>query len=485
MDGNRAKDYLKPAITISIILFSIVSCARKEISPKHKITQAADKALNAMKSLQRNGGWAMAWTQDGSATYGEWLLREDDIITVQQPATPGIGNIYLKAFKVLGDSAYLRTAVEAGDALIAGQLDNGGFTHEFYPGKNKQDSAWFQHYGPNGEAWFPPDIEGADIYLRIRAGTFDDATTQYAIQFFLKLWQITGMERFKKAARKGAEFMLDARYSNGGWPQQYPLQNDYTRFITLNDDAMMNVIRTLFICSEVLDDSSYYDAAIHGADCLLELQGEPPQAGWAQQYTPKGKPAPARPWEPAALSSRESIDVIKLLEEVYLITGDKKYLEAGQYALDWLEDSRLKNGTWARYYEFGTNKPVYGGPNGEVTYDLNVALHFHPGYSWSGDYLKPGLKEEYKRLLNVPVEKRNQVKEEMIRKVPVKEVRKKALAAVASLNNQGFWTQKMTGERLEFYQKKFGDDSKPPGLIDSGSFTDNMNALLNYLKRTN
>lgn len=479
------KSYLKLLLSASVIVVYLVTCSQKDISPRKKITEAAHKGLNAIEHFQRNGGWAMAWTQDKSATFGEWLLREDDIITVQPPATPGIGSVFLKAFKVLNDSVYLQKAVAAGDALRSGQLDNGGFTHEFYPDKKKQDSTWFQHYGPNGEAWFPPNVEGSDIFLRSQAGTFDDATTQFSIQFFLRLWQTTGMERFKKAAEKGAAFMLDAQYSNGGWPQEYPLQDDYTRFITLNDNAMMDVMRTLFMCSKVMSDSNYFYAALRGANCLLKLQGGSKQEGWAQQYTREGKPASARPWEPAALSGSESVEVIKLLKMIYLLTGNRKYLEAGQRAIDWLKDSRLENGKWARFYEIGTNKPVYGGPNDKITYNLDVALHLHPGYSWTGNYLKPSLIEEYNKLLNAPVDKRKMIEKKMAPQESLEDTREEALAAASSLNEQGFWTSKMKGERLEFYQKKFGKNSEPPKLIDSGDFTDNMNSLLHYLERIN
>ena len=43
----------------------------------------------------------------------------------------------------------------------------------------------------------------------------------------------------------GSTFLLAAQYPSGGWPQFFPLRDDYSRHITFNDGAMVGVLRLL------------------------------------------------------------------------------------------------------------------------------------------------------------------------------------------------------------------------------------------------
>lgn len=466
---------------VVISAFVLLSCVEDDFRLENKVKEASEKALNSMQELQNNGGWAAVWTTDGSATFGEWLLREDDIITIQPPGTPAIGAVYLRAYEVLKDSMYLETAIEAGGAVLNGQFAHGGFPQEYYPEGFSQDPEWFQNYDTTGNALFDSEMEGANIYIAKNGpGTFDDQTTQSAALYLLELWQVTGEPRFKDAALKSAEFMLNAQYSNGGWPQKYPLQDNYTRFITLNDGAMPDVISTLFTFSEVLGDSRYQEAAMNGAEYLLQVQAGSSNKGWAQQYNLEGEPQGARPWEPAALSASESVDVIEFLMDVYMRTGDKKYIQSGKVALDWLERSRLDNGKWARYYELETNRPVYSGKDNRKVYDPAEAFEYHPGYSWQGNYLDSALVKQYDRLLNAPASERFELVG-MPDDNGNNDGTSEALSIISEQNDDGLWTTEMSGETLEFYQLKFGRQKDVPELIDAGMFVDNVNVLLSKL----
>ena len=44
---------------------------------------------------------------------------------------------------------------------------------------------------------------------------------------------------------RGLDFLLAAQYPNGGWPQFFPLRDDYSRHVTFNDGAMVGVLRLL------------------------------------------------------------------------------------------------------------------------------------------------------------------------------------------------------------------------------------------------
>ena len=412
-----------------------------------KVETALRKALSYMETLQRNGGWAMCWTEDLKYTYGEFRIRPFDIITVQPPATPGCGGAFLRAYQILNDQEYLERACAAGDALIAGQLDCGGFPHEFTPGSSKKGS-----------------------------GTFDDNVTQGASRFFVELWRVSGEERYKKAALRCAQFILDSQYENGGFPQAYPLQKGYSQYITLNDRAMMDAIRTLYFFYEAFGDERYEQAARRGADCLLDLQGKPPQAGWAQQFTAQGEPAPARRFEPVALVTAESMDALRLLLEVYLKTGDKKYLKAGPPAFAWMKQSRLPNGRWARFYEYGSNRPIYSTADGTIVFDVNQA---RPGYGWQGNYYSPDLEKQYETFLQASPEKRRELEKKS--KTPSREtLSKRAQTAMNRMDNQGRWLSPMRGSVKTFYQEKEGE-GKNISILHSGMFVSNANALLDFL----
>ena len=76
------------------VFFSLIIFAHTAVTEPY--TDSLRQALDYMLTLQRNGGWAMSWAADGSAAFGEHRLRRDEIITVQPPATPGIGGVFLR-----------------------------------------------------------------------------------------------------------------------------------------------------------------------------------------------------------------------------------------------------------------------------------------------------------------------------------------------------------------------------------------------------
>ena len=53
-----------------------------------------------------------------------------------------------------------------------------------------------------------------------------------------------------KDIKNNIEFILTAQYANGGWPQFYPLQKNYSRYITFNDDAMAGI---MFLLKDIIE----------------------------------------------------------------------------------------------------------------------------------------------------------------------------------------------------------------------------------------
>ena len=55
-----------------------------------------------------------------------------------------------------------------------------------------------------------------------RDSTFDNGGTHTEMRYLAKVYNATKDERYKKAFVRGVEFMLDAQFPNGGWPQTHP-----------------------------------------------------------------------------------------------------------------------------------------------------------------------------------------------------------------------------------------------------------------------
>src|SRR5258706_11879046 len=75
--------------------------------------------------------------------------------------------------------------------------------------------------------------------------TFDNRTTYSHIACLAKIYYVTKVEKYKEAALKGLDYIIDAQYPNGGWPQYFPLEKGYSRHITYNDDAFSGIMNLL------------------------------------------------------------------------------------------------------------------------------------------------------------------------------------------------------------------------------------------------
>jgi hypothetical protein len=154
------------------------------------------------------------------------------------------------------------------------------------------------------------------------------------------------------------------------WPRTWP-RTDYGGFYTLNDNTQRDCIRTMLEAHKQLGDRKYLEAARKGGDFLLLARLPEPQPAWAQQYSFEMEPAWARAFEPPAVCSGESVGAMRMLVDLFLETGDAKFLEPIPPFIAWLKRSEIEPGKWARCYELETNKPVYGDRDGKIHYTLS------------------------------------------------------------------------------------------------------------------
>lgn len=229
------------------------------------------------------------------------------------------------------------------------------------------------------------------------------------------------MESFNK----GLDYILSMPYENGGFPQFFPLRKDYTRHITFNDGAMIGVLEVLRDIDEMKPDYRFVDdarraksaaAVAKAIPLILKLQvvEKGVRTVWVQQYDEVNlEPAWARKFEPPCLTSSESVGIVRFLmgikkpsaEVVDAIESAVKWLRANQingYRWESVKGDRQlvkdeKAGPlWARFYEFGTARPIFLGRDAVIRYDVKeIESERRNGYAWYGNWPQSLLEKDY------------------------------------------------------------------------------------------
>ena len=254
--------------------------------------------------------------------------------------------------------------------------------------------------------------------------TFDNSTTYTHIEYLAQVYTKTKVEKYKEACLKGIAFTLSAQFPNGGWPQYFPLEDNYSRRITFNDGAYVGIMRMI---KKILDNNpnfSFIESDVRkkaklafekGLDCILKTQivDNGRLSAWCQQHNEIDlKPAWARAYEPPSICNGESVPVVLLLMSIN--NPDERIIKSVQCAVRWFEDSKiyhtkvktikapaekskwktttydlvaitdsLAKPIWTRYYEPGTDRPLFCDRNGKFLYSLaEVSRERRSGYGW-------------------------------------------------------------------------------------------------------
>ncbi|HUU90413.1 MAG TPA: pectate lyase [Phycisphaerae bacterium] len=372
---------LPVAAALAAMLASTASADEAVLEPTR---DAMAKATDYFTSISTNGGWAGIYSLDLKQRWGESLGEKAKAteIWVQPPGTPTVGKTLLRAFRATGDKRYLAAARNTGRALVWGQRTEGGWDHRVD----------VSHLAP-----------GAKMPERRKGHcTFDDNISQGAIDFLMDLDETLDEPWLDDGVALGLKFLLRSQFPNGAWPQWYPLRGGYQDYYTFNDNTINDCIRVLLDAHRRYGKKEWLDGAKRGGNFIILSQVKAPQAGWAQQYSHDLKPAPARAFEPAAVCSATTARNIRTLVDLAVTTRDTKYLQPIPVALDWLDRSQLKDGVWARLYEVGTNRPIYGDRDGKVHYTLDeISEERRTGYSWQSGYGVASAKAYYERVRQI------------------------------------------------------------------------------------
>ncbi|GEL10316.1 pectate lyase, PelA/Pel-15E family [Flavobacterium glycines] len=270
----------------------------------------------------------------------------------------------------------------------------------------------------------PEQVEKVASTKAILHTTFDNETTYTHIYYLAQVYTVTQIEKYKEACLKGIQFVMDAQYANGGWPQYFPLEKGYSRHITFNDGAYMGIINLLDKIVNNNPNFSFVDegtkakvtlAYNKGIDCILNMQikDNGRLTAWCQQHDEETLlPAWARKFEPPSICNAESVGVVLFLMKIK--NPNDRIIQAIQSAVKWFADSRIYNTRtesfeiqgfeskyktvkrdvrvvtdltappiWTRYYELGSHKPLFSDRNSEFLYSLaEVSVERRSGYSW-------------------------------------------------------------------------------------------------------
>jgi PelA/Pel-15E family pectate lyase len=238
--------------------------------------------------------------------------------------------------------------------------------------------------------------------------TIDNGATYTQLSFLARVFTAQHQERHRESFLKGFDYLLKAQYPNGGWPQFYPNLSGYYKHITFNDDAMIGVMTLL---RDVADAKSVYafvdetrraNAAVaveKGIACILKTQvivnGK--RTVWCAQHDEVTlAPAPARKYEVVSLSGGESVGIVRFLMSIK--DPSPAIIDAIESAVAWFEQSQIKgiDSTWARFYEIGTNRPIFVGRDGVVKYSVaEIEDERRTGYNWYVDAPAKLLQKDY------------------------------------------------------------------------------------------
>ena len=399
-------------VTMKPLVLACVICANTHLlgeaaTSRGSVEIALENATGYLRSISTEGGYLWSYSADLEQRWGETKATPSQI-WVQPPGTPTVGMALLRAWKVTGNSAHLKAAEAAALALARGQLDSGGWDYvvEFDPKSRRQ--------------WAYREIAVADrpSGARRNTTTFDDDNTQSALRFLLAYLAAaknqgsgSNLATIRATADYGLTRMIEAQYPNGAWPQrfdgerpdlaQYPIQAAryptnwsrtwtkprYSGFYTFNDHAQRQCILTMLAANRHLGERKFLESAHRGGEFILRAQMPEPQPAWAQQYNFAMEPDWARAFEPPAISSAESAGILRTLADLYLATGDPALLKPVPAAVAWYRRSQLGPNLWARFYELGTNTPIYGDRDGKIHYRLEeISAERRSGYAWQGSF---------------------------------------------------------------------------------------------------
>lgn len=279
------------------------------------------------------------------------------------------------------------------------------------------NGGWWKAYDTGVPRPATQPADAADEWQR--TSTFDNGATWSELRILARAARVTGEAKYRDAFGRGLGFIFAAQYANGGWPQRFPLEDNYGRHITFNDQAMANVLRLLSDAAGGDGDFGFVSAADRercrkafdrGIECILNCQVKIGDrlTIWGQQHDAQAlAPAKARSYELPSLCSYESADILLLLMQQpdpsprmrQAIEAGVAWFEANKITgkrLETVTGPQYENGVdrilvddpaarplWARFYDLETGRPFFCSRDGIKRESIAEISHERRmGYAW-------------------------------------------------------------------------------------------------------
>ncbi len=415
-EGNFRPDTLVPyaeavrrlAVEREVALIDLYTLTREQVERLGAVGSEALGAKDAQGKLDRTH-----LAPKGQSEIGAMAAREFAKVAPQVSASLHDMVSWRNAMRQPAAWYGSVEAVRIADNLLLYQRDGGGWDKTI-------DMALA--LGPKARAQLEKQKGDPEAH-----STIDNDATYTQMRYLAKVYTATRpaspeMGRFAASFRRGLEYVLKAQYPNGGWPQFYPLRNGYWSHITYNDDAMIGVMETLRDVVERNADYSFLNdaerarakAAMNkGVECILKTQviQDGKLTVWCAQHDEVTLgPAKARAYELPSLSGSESVGVVEFLMGIK--RPSSAVVKAVEGAVAWFRASKINGirveqkpaaGTpkgfdntvvqdatapplWARFYELGSNRPIFCGRDSVVKYTMaEIEYERRNGYRWYVD----------------------------------------------------------------------------------------------------
>lgn len=260
--------------------------------------------------------------------------------------------------------------------------------------------------------------------------TIDNGATHTQLRYLAKVYSSSGNEIYKNAFLSGVDYLLEAQYENGGWPQFYPIKKGYYEHITYNDGAMIGVMELLRNITLAKKPYNFVDevrkekaqkAIDKGLEIILATQVKVngKRTIWCAQHDKDDfSPAKARAYELPSLSGKESTEIVEYL--IKLKHPSEEVKTAIRSAVLWFEDHKV-NGKkviwttdstgvrdrklvsdseglplWGRFNEIETGVPFFVGRDGKKMEKLeDIEIERRTGYNYIDSYAYDLLTKKY------------------------------------------------------------------------------------------
>jgi len=154
--------------------------------------------------------------------------------------------------------------------------------------------------------------------------------------------------------------------------------------------------------------------------------------------------------------------------------GEDKYLRAVDPAVKWFKKSRVGPGTWARFYELKTNKPLYFTRDYKLVYkDDDLPTH----YGFKSSFGVPSMIRHYEKVKAMGREKylaslKRTPPSAKQRAARAKGMEKRVREVIKAQDGKGRWVSK---DKLELRGMTFKE------RVETKVFIANMKVLSEYL----